>query len=214
MASKWERWATLSGAVAVVLWVLGFLIIGETKDKANEILAQVRNDDARIIIGSIIFMIGCGFFLWFLGSLRARLLEAEGPAARVTAIAFAAGVGTAVCLTLLPAAGAAAAINSDDLDAPAASAMVNIGDAFFLGAEYLAPVLMIAFAAVALRHGAFPKWLAWLSVLIAIGLLSGWIGWAFLIVGMPIWTLIVTALLWTGTSRPASTGHPATGATG
>jgi hypothetical protein len=51
-------------------------------------------------------------------------------------------------------------------------------------------------------------------VLIAIGMLTGWIGWAFLIIGLPLWTLIVTALLWMGASRPAPIGQPAPGATG
>lgn len=214
MASKWERWTTLSGLIAVVLWIVGILLTGDTKDKPAEILAQIQKDDTKIIVGAIIFMIGCGFFLWFLGHLRTRLMAAEGPAARVTAIAFAGGVATAVCMTLLPSAMAAAAINKDELDPSSASAMSNMGDAFFLGAEYLAPVLLIAFAVVSIRHGAFPKWIAWLSVLIAIGMLTGWIGWAFLIIGMPLWTLIVTALLWMGASRPAPIGQPAPGATG
>src|SRR4051812_9331763 len=101
MASNWERWAPLSGVLAVVLWIVGFLIIGETKDKPEEILAQVRSDDVRILIGSIVFWIGCGFFLWMLGSLRTRLMAAEGAAARLTAVAYGAGVGTTVCLVLL-----------------------------------------------------------------------------------------------------------------
>jgi len=214
MASNWERWAPLSGILAVVLWIVGFFLIGETKDEPAEILAQVRDDDLRIVIGSILFFIGTGFFLWMLGSLRSRLLAGEGPVAHLTAIAYGAGVGTAVCLMLLPAPLAAAAINKDDLDASAASAMVNMGDAFFLGAEYLLPWLLFAFAIASLRYGAFPKWLAWLSVLIGIGLLTGWIGWAFLILGLPIWTLIVSILLYMRGDRPAAMGQPATGATG
>jgi hypothetical protein len=214
MASNWERWAPLSGILAVVLWIIGFLIIGETKDKPAEILAQVRDDDVRILVGSIVFWIGCGFFLWLLGILRTRLLASEGPTAHLTAIAYGAGVGTTVCLVLLPAALAAAAINKDDLDASAASAMSNMGDAFFLGAEYLLPWLLFAFAVASIRYGAFPKWLGWLSVLVGIGLLTGWIGWAFLILGLPIWTLIVSILLFTGADRPATTGQPAPGASG
>jgi hypothetical protein len=215
MASNWERWAPLSGVLAVILWIVGFLIIGETKDKPAEILAQVRKDDVKILIGSIVFWIGCGFFLWFLGSLRTRLMASEGPAARLTAVAYGAGVGTTVCLVLLPAATAAAAINKDDIDASAASAMSNMSDAFFLGAEYLLPWVLFAFAIVAIRYGAFPKWLGWLSVLIGIGLLTGWIGWAFLILGLPLWTLITSILLYMRADRPASTmGQPAAGATG
>jgi hypothetical protein len=212
MASNWERWAPLSGVLAVVLWVIGFLIIGETKDTPEEILAQVRKDDTKILIGSILFYIGCGFFLWLLGSLRTRMLAAEGPAGRVTAIAFAGGVGTAVCLVLLPGGLAAAAIEKDDIDASAASALANMSDAFFLGAEYLLPVLLVAFAVVSIRHGAFPKWFAWLGVLVTIGLLIGWIGWIFLILGLPLWTLIVCVLLWMGDRAPAP--QPTAGATG
>jgi hypothetical protein len=214
MATKWERWAPLSGVLAVVCWIVGLLTVGETKDKADEILAQVRNDDARILIGSIIFLIGTGLFLWFLGSLRVRLMTAEGQTARVTAIAFAGGVVTAALLTGLPGTIAAAAINKHDIDAPTASAMVNLGDAFFLGAEYLLPVLVVAVAVVSIRHGAFPKWIAWLSVVMAIGLLIPWIGWAVLIFGLPLWTLILSILLWRDAEQPARIGQPATGATG
>ena len=213
MASNWERWAPLSGILAVILWIIGFLIIGETKDKPAEILQQIRDDDVRIIIGSIIFWIGTGLFIWLLGTLRTRLLAAEGPTGRVTAVAYGAGVGLAVCLMLLPAALAAAAINKEDLDASAASAMSNMSDAFFLGAEYMFPWLLFAFALVSIRYRAFPKWLGWLSVLIGIGLLTGWIGWAFLILGLPVWTLIVSILLWRDGDRVAM-APPAAGATG
>jgi hypothetical protein len=212
--AKWERWSPLSGVLAVVLWVVGVICMGETEDEAAKILAQVKDNENEIIIGSIIFMIGCGFFLWFLGSLRTRLMTAEGPAARVTAIAFAGGVATAVMLTGLAGTIGAAALNVDDIDASAASAMVNMGDVFFLGAEYLAPVLLFAFAIVSIRHGAFPKWLAWLSVLIALGMLTGIIGWAFLLAGLPIWTLLVSILLWRGAERAQPMGQPAPGATG
>jgi hypothetical protein len=212
--AKWERHAPLAGVLAVVLWVVGLILIGETEDKPAEILAQVRSDDDRILIGTIIFLLGTALFVWFLGSLRVRLLAAEGPAARLTAIAFAGGVATAVFLAGLPSTTAAAALSKDDIDASAASAMVNLADGFFLGAEYMAPVMLAAFAIVSLRYGAFPKWLAWLSFLIALVMVIAPIGWAALIFAFPIWTLIVSVLMWMGAERPAPTGQPVTGATG
>jgi hypothetical protein len=211
---NWERTAPLSGILAVILWVIGFILIGETEDKAPQIFAQIQDDSGRIIAGAIIFLIGTALFMWFLGSLRVRLLEAEGPTGRLSAVAFAGGVATAVFLMGLPGPLAAAAISKDDIDQSAASAMVNLSDAFFLGAEYMAPVLLFAVAIVSLRHLALPKWIAWLSILIGLVMLVAPIGWAALIFAFPIWTLIVSFLLWQAAERPASIGTTATGATG
>lgn len=206
--ARWERHAPLTGVLAVVLWIVGSILTGETKDKPTEILAQVQDDTGKLIIGAIIFLIGTGFFVWFLGSLRARLLTAEGGTQRLTALAYGSGIGTAVFLMGIVTPIAAAAINEDDLNPSIAAAMVNMSDAFFLGAEYMAPVMLIAFALVAIRFGGFPKWLAWLSILIAIGMLTGWVGWIFLIFGLPLWTLIVSVLSWMR-GEPAALSPPA-----
>lgn len=209
MLARWERHAPLAGVIAVVLWVIGILVVGETKDKAPEILAQVQDDKNKIIAGTIIFLIGTGFFFWFLGSLRVRLLDAEGPVARLTAIAFAGGVATAVFLAGLLLPLSAAAFSEDDIDASAASAMSHMGDAFFFGAEYMAPVFLTATALVVLRHGGLPNWLAWLSLLVALAMLIAPIGWAALIFGFPIWVLIVSVVLWSSV-RPVTAASAVT----
>jgi len=96
----------------------------------------------------------------------------------------------------LPGPDMAAALSNDDLDASAALALGNVGDAFFLGAEYLLPVLLVASALIALRYGGLPRWLAWIQVLMALVLLSGVLGWAVLIFAFPLWVLLVSYLLW------------------
>lgn len=208
-----DRHAPLAGVVAVACWVLSILLImGVTdEDKGPEILAQYQAHDDRILGGGIIWLIGTALFVWFLGSLRVRLLAAEGPEGRLTAIAYAGGVGTAICLALLPGPDLAGALAKDDLDASAASAMHHLISMFFLAAEYLAPVLLAATALVALRARAVvPRWLAWVSLLVAFLLLVAPIGWAALIFAFPIWVLLVAFFLWTAPAGGEAQGRPAT----
>lgn len=203
--ATWERFAPLAGVGAVVLWIIGLITEGDIagKSKGSEILAYYRGNENRILFGFVLFAIGTLLFIWFLGSLRRRLMLAEGGDGRVSAIAYGSGIATAVCLMLLNAPHAAAAISTDDLDPSAARALVSMGDAFFLGAEYLLPALLFAAAIVALRTGALPKWLGWLSVLIGVVLLIGPIGWAALVFAFPLWTLITSWVLW----KPARAGQ-------
>ena len=205
-ARRWEHHAPLTGAAAVVLWVVGVLAGGDktNKDKGVDILAAVRDNSNQILLSGFLFLLGTALFIWFLGTLRNRLLAAEGEPGRLAATAFAGGVATAVCLALFPGPDMAAAINKDDLDPSAASAMHKLGDAFFIGAEYLAPVLLVATALAALRFGVLPRWLAWVSLVIALVLLIGPIGWAALIFAFPLWVAVVSILLWRWWPRTAA----------
>ena len=64
---------------------------------------------------------------------------------------------------------------------------------------------MIATAVAVLRTGILPRWLAWVSLALALLLLIPPIGWLGLIFGLPLWTLLVSFLLW----QRASRGHDA-----
>jgi hypothetical protein len=204
----WERYAPLTGVGAVILWVIGLLVLGDiqNKDKGRELLAYYQSHDQRLLLGFFLWALGTLLFFWFLGSLRQRLRLAESGDGRLTALAYGSGIATAVCLMLQPGPDAAAALEKDDLDASAARAIHTLADAFFLGAEYLLPVMLFATALLAFRTRVFPTWFAWISVLVGVVLLIGPIGWAALIFGFPIWILIATYLLWRGpATAPAST---------
>ena len=201
-----DRYAPLTGVAAVACWIVGLIIMGDlsNKDKGTELLAYYKAHDGRILFGTIIWVLGTLLFVWFLGSLRSRLLAAEGGDGRLTALAFGGGIATAICIALNVGPDAAAAISKDDLDASAARAIHTLSDAFFLGAEYFLVILLMATALLALRTRVFPAWYAWLSLLIALVLLIGIIGWAALIFAFPIWILITVFLLW----RPATATRP------
>ena len=200
MQQKPERWAVYTGAVAVVLWVVGIFVIesgntpGEGANDA-ELLAYYQDDTNTILAGSWIFMLGCLAFLWFAVVLRERLAAAEGGSRMFSNLAFLGAAATGAFALLTSGPDIAAAIQEDDLSASAALAMATLGDAFFVAAELSAILLMIGAGAVALRSGLFPKAWAWFSFLLALILVIGPIGWAALIFGLPIWVLGTTFFL-------------------
>jgi hypothetical protein len=199
-----QRWSPLAGVVAVLLWIIGIVIAGdiENKDTGREILAQYNSDGNQILAAGLIWLIGTAFFIWFLGSLRSRLAAAEGPNQHFSAIAFAGGIVASVFLMLIPTANMVGVDQKEDLDASAALAINKIGDIFWIGLLYTAPVLLAATAVVALRTGAvLPRWLAWITLLMAIVMLVPVVGWAVISFAFPIWVLLVVRLMW----RPETT---------
>lgn len=216
MTARVDRLGPLAGIVAVALFVLGVVMLesgtntpGEDATPA-EYLAYYQNDESGILWGGVVFQLGAVFFLWFLGALRARLVAAEGPLARLTATAFAGGIAAATCALLLPSADMAGALSEDQLTPDAAIVFNNLGDAFFLGAEFAAAVLAAATGLVILGTRVLPRWLGWFSLLLALLLLVAPVGWAGLIFGMPVWTILVSLYLFMrpGVDLPPPTTVP------
>lgn len=195
----WERLAALSGLVAVALWVIGVVLEEVSNlpgEDPNEILSWFQDESNTILSGAFIFMLGSVFFLIFIGALRVRLVRAESESAFLSAIAFGAGLVVAALTLLIPGPNLAGALAEDDLTPEAAQALTVVDDAFFVGAELAAALLLIATGLAILRYGALPRWVAWISFLFALWLLIPPIGWAGLLVGVPLWTIIVAVLLW------------------
>jgi hypothetical protein len=196
---SWERLAALSGVVAVALWVIGVVLEEVSNlpgEDPNEILSWFQDESNTILSGAFIFMLGSLFFLIFVGALRVRLVRAESESAFLSAIAFGAGLVVAALTLLIPGPNLAGALAEDDLTPEAAQALTVVDDAFFVGAELAAALLLVATGLAILRYGALPRWVAWISFLFALWLLIPPIGWAGLLVGVPLWTIIVAVLLW------------------
>jgi hypothetical protein len=210
MNARWERLGPLAGIIAVALFVVGVAVIeggGAPGDDATpqEYLSYYQDDDDTILLGGVLFQLGAVFFLWFLGHLRARLAAAEGGVHRLTAIAFGGGLVAVTCALLIPGADQAGALSNDQITGDAAVVFNNFGDAFFIAAEFAAAVLLAATALVVLATRALPRWLAWVSLVVALWLLIAPIGWAALIFAVPVWTIVVSLLLF---MRPVA-GEPA-----
>lgn len=202
----WERLAALAGVVAVVLWVVS-VVMQETSGLPDEdpisTLTWFNEETNTILASAFVFMLGSLFFLIFVGALRFHLLAAEGPGAFLTAISFGAGLATAVLTLLIQGPNLAAAISAEELTAHAALTLSVIDDAFFVAAELMAALFLVATGLVILRYGPLPRWLGWASLVIALWMLIPPVGWAGLLLGFTLWTVLVSVLLW---MRPA--GEP------
>ena len=198
--ARWERFAPLTGIVAVVLWILGVIIEASTdyseKDTPEEILAVLREDANTLIAAGVVFAFGVVFFIWFLGSLRAALYGAEGGVGRLSSIAYGSGMLAAICLLLQVAPTVQGAVDEDDLSADAAQSLQSMGEAFFLGAELTLLAMFVAIGLLILRSRVLPVWLGWVSLAIALLLAIIPIGWAGVVWAFPLWVLVTSVLLY------------------
>lgn len=210
-----ERYAPLTGVLAIVLWVIGAVVLwsnAPADDAAGATIAAYFDDETnRILLATSIFGLGTSAFIWYLGSLAARLRSAEGTG-RLASVVMAAGTSAAVLFTLLPATFAAGALAYENLDrtlsSEAAETLWVLGDGFFVAAEFVAIAFLGAAAVSILRSRVFPAWFGWLTAVLAIVLVIGPIGWAALLFGIPIWTLVTSLWLFAGKTEPATAQPP------
>jgi len=161
----WERLGAATGALSVLLFIVGFAIIPTPPDvdaSAIEIHAYYADEQGGIQASMVLLTGALFFFIWFLGSLRSALRAAEGGTGRVSSIAFAGALFTLITLI------AGAAFRPDETTAEVTSAINDL--AVVSGAPALAGLtaLFAASAKVGLRHGAFPSSIGLLLVLAAL----------------------------------------------
>ncbi len=204
--TRWERLTPLTGVATVALWIVGLLLMNHANPSQHatdvQILGWYRSDTNRILTGGWLFMLGCILFIWFAAELRSRLLAANAGGTAVT-VAFTGAVAAAIFGLATPAADVDGAVNKNDISAATAGTLHHLPVSFFVGAELATILLLVGVAAVSFRTGAFPKWWAWLMLVVSVVLLIGPIGWLGLIIGLPVWTLGTAAMMLRGDRRSA-----------
>ena len=195
------RWAPVSGILYVILWVV--VIIGldsDTGDSDADIVswyADSGNRDKQLV-GFFLVLAASLCFLWFLSVLRGRLAQAEGTAGVKTTLAFGAGL-VAVTLWMIASAiwmAISFAVGDTDefvVDPNMDRLLGNLGYALWFAGTTIALLVVLCTALVGLRGQVIPRWLAWVSVVVAITMLASFVFLPFLIwLG---WVLVVS-LIW------------------
>ena len=215
LISQVERWAPIGGIVFVVLMVVGSIFVGDLPDadaSEQEIADYLADSDnhTRNIVGAYLWVLGALMFLWFLIRLRSDLRRAEGGTGALSNLAFGAGVAFTAVWMASAAAFASVAYAVALRDAPVADpdlvrVLPPMGRLMLLWAGFAGLLLLLAAAAVILRTGVLPRWLAWLAVIAAIALLFD------LIYGtiFPFWTwvLIASIVMLVRREEAATTAH-------
>ena len=200
--SAWGQRAPLVGVAAFVLWVVGIAVDPGIPDlfvdSGEEWLTFVSDHEDGILVSRLVLLIGDFLFILFLGTLRTRLTAVETGRRHWTAIAFGGGLVTAAMLigTATPVLAASSA--ADGLEPSAAQALGVIEYAFFIGAGIAGASLLAGTGILAIRTAVLPTWLGWASLVVALLMLIivGPIGFIAIVLGLPLWVLVVSILLW------------------
>ena len=202
MKQLWDRWAPLAGVLSVVCSLVGVLIVldqPQDKDSDAKIVAYFAQHShyVRGVVGFFVFFAGILFLLAFLGSLRERLLAAEGEPGRLSALAFGAGIASlplwGVSMLLAYAASLASSESSSFKLDPNTYRLLSTTSYFaWVAALIVSAVVVWATSALVLRTGMLPRWYGLLGILIGIVQLFGLFLFPFF-----VWWLwiVVTAVL-------------------
>ncbi len=170
MRGRGERWWPVSGIAFVLLFVVGFALIGDSGDNAAEVLAFYSENEGRLIVAFFFLAASALAYLWFVATIRG-LLEREEPEPRfLTALGFAGGIATAI---LIVAGAAPLAALTDAVDqfegggGGGAYALNSMAYPLLTVGIAASSFLALAVALVALRGGSLPRWLGWVSLVAA-----------------------------------------------
>jgi hypothetical protein len=202
MRKDW--WTPLTGVAFLVVLVVGFIVGGEPPDAdspAQEIVDHYVDNKDSVIAGAILTGVAATLLVFFAGSLRRALRAAEGPGGVLSAVAFAGAIIMAVGAAIDGTISFALAERADDIEPTAVQALQALWDNDFLPIAVGAAVLLLASGLSIVRHGAVPRWLGWVAILLAIVSMTplGFIGF----LGGALWILIVSVFLTLGLRREA-----------
>lgn len=167
-----SRLAPLTGAAFVVLVIIAFAVGGEppnaTDDQPQEIVDfYVENKDAQIL-GAALAAIAGTLFVFFGGYLRRVLREAEGPGGFLSAVAFAGVIifatGVAIDSTII----FTLAESAEDIDPTAVQTLTALYNNDFVPFAMGLQVFLMATGISVVLHGALPKWIGWIAILLAL----------------------------------------------
>ena len=211
------RLAPLTGVVAVLLLIGALIVEGQPPDAdapTDDVVRFYSENDARLLAATFIGGLAAAFLIWFGGSVFATLRRAEGDPGRVSAIAFGGFLLAGAGSTMLFGFGFAAARTVGEVPAEVTQTLS------VLGALFAAPfvvgflVALLATAVAILRHGALPRWLGYVTILIAVvSVISAGFGAATAIatwiLATAVWVLIVSVVIFlreTPTEQASSPG--------
>jgi hypothetical protein len=218
MRQLWERWAPLAGVISVACSLVGVLFVlnqPETKDSNAKIVAYFADHSHRVqaAVGFFVFLTGTLFLLAFLGTLRERLLAAEGQPGRLSALAFGAGVAAVplwgISMVLANAVSFTVSESSSFTVDPNTFRLLGVASYFtWVAALFVSSGVVWTTSAVALRTGVLPRWYAVAGIVVGFVQLFGLFLFPF--VAWWLWVVVTSVLLVTRRGlAPATVVQPA-----
>jgi hypothetical protein len=177
----------VSGIVFVALFVAGSILFDQTPsigDSDEAIVAYYESSASQVRLQAayLVLTLAAVFFVWYVGTLSARLRAAEGGPGWLSRIVLVSGAAfvTAVILGFL--VGGMVADIGDDTDAfqvdPHTARLLSDASYTFVfeTALPLAAPMVLAVSIVDLRGALVPRWVPWAGLVVAVLCLLGFLG--------------------------------------
>ena len=193
---KREWWVPLTGIAFIVVAIVGAIIAGEPPDAdspVQEIIDHYTDNKDAIEAGSFVGA-AAGVLLVFFGAyLRSVLSAAEGPGGILSALALVGTAVVAVGLAIDITISIALAEAVDDIEPAAVQALQALWDNDFVPLALGSLIFLISTGLSILRHGALPKWLGWVALVLAV---IGFTPIGFVaFIGAGLWIAVVSVML-------------------
>lgn len=177
---NWERLAPLTGIGFVVMFIVSFVVYGESpkvNDSPQEIASFFDGDRGRVLAAMILFGIAFMLLLVFIGAIASTLREAGmGGWGATTIAAGAAFVGLQAVIGAI--AGALALSIAAAGDEGVLTGLNTLLAALDVIGGYLLATFILAATIGLSRGGVVPAWYRWLGVLAGVLVLLHGTNWA------------------------------------
>jgi hypothetical protein len=208
VSDRWESAGAASGAIFVVMFVVGGSLMPLPPDYGGPPEAAAsyfRENEDQIPIGSAIIAAAVPLLVWFLATVRARAGAAGPSADRAATVAYGCGLVTLALYLSDVAALTVGALRPENMAASPelAAALVDYSFVAIAMATFLTSALLLALAVLAIRDKAlWPQWVGWLAVAAALAY-SLRVGNLFTTTGpftaggaLGFWTPVVALMVW------------------
>jgi hypothetical protein len=163
--------APLTGVAFLVVVIISAIIGGEPPDAdspVREIIDHYTDNKTAIEVSAFVGVAGVVLLIFFGAYLRTVLSAAEGRGGMLSPLAL---VGTAIValgLAIDSTISIALVEAVDDIDPAAVQALQALWDNDFVPFVLGTLVFLISTGLSILRHGALPKWLGWVALVLAV----------------------------------------------
>jgi len=197
-----SRWASVGGALYVVLFVVGVIIMfsgipdsGSAPAKVIQWFSDSGNRDKENI-GWLLVGLGVFFLLWFIAALRRAVAQVDGEGILTTLVTIGGAIYAALALVAVSLEVGVRTMSDDTYQHRVYPELIHaVDDAGWVihAAGAAGMGLMIIAASIAFMRGTWPRWAGWLGVIIGVLSLASIIFFPqFLFLA---WVLVVSTLM-------------------
>ena len=200
-----EWWVPLTGVGFVVVAIIGFIVGGEPPDADSaprEIVNHYVDNKDSIEISCALVVVAGVLLIFFAGYLRRVLRAAEGEGGMLSPLVVIGAGVMAVGVAIDSAIAFSIAESAEDISPVGVQALQAYWDNDFFPIVLGATVLLLSAGISIVRHGALPKWLGWIAILL--GILGMTPAGFVTFLGGGLWILVASILLTLRARTPAA----------